>query len=208
MYRTSAEEKQENAPGTLVLEAKNRERSYRGGIALLQIFSLPVIFACIVSAFLDGTAALVALVGSAAGMWWWWKRGNSERVTLDVDKGFVELHRVPRMQRFGLVDVLDVSLETKTIQPVQDGGSAIPLMRVIDSKVGPDVDTARVVATIRGKRLPVQLHDKFLSYGDATEWLGKVRVFLRKHGWEPLSERPAPNVRESDEDEDEDEAQD
>jgi hypothetical protein len=26
---------------------------------------------------------------------------------------------------------------------------------------------------------------------DATEWLGKIRVFLRKHRWLPEDERPS-----------------
>jgi hypothetical protein len=33
---------------------------------------------------------------------------------------------------------------------------------------------------------------------DATEWLGKVRVFLRKHGWLPADERKREKQQQSD----------
>jgi hypothetical protein len=69
-----------------------------------------------------------------------------------------------------------------------DGDGAIPAMRFIDAKVGPKVDTARIVL-IGASGREVRLTEDYLSHMHATEWMGKIRVFLRKHGWLPEDER-------------------
>jgi hypothetical protein len=35
----------------------------------------------------------------------------------------------------------------------------------------------------------VHLTDEYFAHMDSTEWLGKIRVFLRKNGWIPADER-------------------
>ena len=64
-------------------------------------------------------------------------------------------------------------------------------MRFIDAKVGPKVDTARIVLVSASGR-QVTLTQDYLAHMSATEWLGKIRVFLRKHGWLPEDEREGP----------------
>src|SRR5262249_20724692 len=100
-----------------------------------------------------------------------------------------ELH-----ERFRLSDLANVSLDIKTIERVMDGDSAIPAMRFIDAKVGPKVDTGRIVLVGTNGR-EVRLTDDFLPHMHCTEWLGKVRAFLRKHGWLPEDERETPSSR-------------
>lgn len=53
------------------------------------------------------------------------------------------------------------------------------------------VDTARIVLVARG-RPPIMLCDDHLAHMDATEWMGKTRVFLRKQGRVPFDERDPP----------------
>ena len=196
MYRAAAEDTQAlEASGTLVIEAKNRERSTKAPMALMQIFTAPALVAIALSVLFDGTVAIVGMIASAIAMYLWWRRGNLEQVTLQVKDRTVAIAGLAAAERVAFEDLFDVSLERKTVHPVQDGGSAIPAMRFIDSTVGPEVDTARVVLELRGKRVTVALTKRYLSYSDATEWLSKVRVFLRKRGWVPLSERDREHDR-------------
>jgi hypothetical protein len=109
-------------------------------------------------------------------------------VILHVDRGELWITSAKRTlaERMQL-DGIDVVLDTVTIQKVQEGGSAIPAMRFIDATVAPDQDTARIVIVGGGERYP--LTEDYVAYMEATEWFGKIRVFLRKNGWVPLDER-------------------
>ena len=62
--------------------------------------------------------------------------------------------------------------------PVSGGGAAEAL---------PEVDQKRIMLV--GKTGSVPLTEAYLASVDVTEWFGKIRVFLRKHGWVPESER-------------------
>ena len=76
----------------------------------------------------------------------------------------------------------------KTIERLQDGSSPIPALRFANPTIAPPVDTARVVRVgTNGRRYP--LTQAYLAHMDATESVGKIRVFLRKNGWLPASER-------------------
>ncbi len=84
--------------------------------------------------------------------------------------------------------LLEVSLDTKTIQRVQENvSSGIPDLRFVDSRVGPEIDTSRIELVL-GKH-SIFLTDEYLSSTDATDWFGKIRRFLRKNGWVPRDER-------------------
>jgi hypothetical protein len=89
-----------------------------------------------------------------------------------------------------LSHLADVALDVKTIERVSDGGGAIPALRLIDSKVGPKVDTARIIL-VDGDGREVCLTEDYLPHSMATDSLGKIRVFLRKNGWIPEDEREA-----------------
>jgi hypothetical protein len=152
---------------------------------------MPVMVGVVLSMLTTPTAALVGMLGSAAVMVWLWRRPSKAGTVLRIYKGELRVLSMEAHQLtdpFPLADLLDVTLDSKTIQPVQDGGSAIPAMRFIDSRVSPEVDTARIVLVGRDRE-PVPLTKAYLAHMDATEWLGKIRVFLRKHQWVPEDER-------------------
>ncbi len=158
-------------------------------MAVFQIFALPLLVAAIMSVTISPNAGLGGLVGSAIILIYLWKRKKTPDTVLRVESGAVQVLRRGRMKaRFSLTELTNVRLDIKTIQRVQEGGSAIPAMRFIDSKVGPDLDTARIVLITEDKT-ELALTDDFLSHMDSSEWLGKIRVFLRKHGWVPADER-------------------
>ncbi len=87
-----------------------------------------------------------------------------------------------------LGDVLNASMESRTIHRVQENlSSGIPELRFADSRVAPGVDTARVL--IEAKSGTLTLSDYFAAGFDTSEWLSRIRRFLREHGWTPAEER-------------------
>jgi hypothetical protein len=177
-----------------VYEAIDESGARDGSLALFRYFSLPLIATVAGSVILGPTAGAVGLaVGLAYGVWAWRGRKKRGGAVLRVEREV--LHVVVRgakgrNERVRLGDLANVTLDVKTIERVMEGNSAIPDLRFIDAKVGPKVDTAKVVLeTAAGRQIPRS--DEHLPHMHATEWLGKIRVFLRKHGWLPEDEREA-----------------
>jgi hypothetical protein len=192
MYREAAlRDPKEAPPARLVYAAVERDR-HKKGMAILQVIALPALVAGALSVVVTPTVGLIGMIATAAGLVWWWRRApNTQGAVLEVTSG--ELHVFGRSSKrertcFRLSELEDVALDIKTIRRVEDGSSAIPAIHVIESRVAPDVDTARIVLIGEGGRR-CTLTDAYLAHMDATEWVGKIRVFLRKHGWTPESER-------------------
>jgi hypothetical protein len=158
---------------------------------MFKLFSVPLIAGLVLSQVATPTIALAGMIATFAGGIWWWRRApHAGGVLLRVDGGelyVLSSNGKTEKERIALAD-LEVVLDTKTIQKVTEGGSAIPAMRFIDAQVGPELDTARIVVVgRRGRRLP--LTEDYVPHMDASEWFGKIRVFLRKNGWTPADER-------------------
>jgi hypothetical protein len=194
MYRTPAVREPEARPARELVYEANDETARRsdGMSALFRHFSLPLLLAGVVGWLAGPVAATAALAGAAAYSVWSWrsrKRLGGAVLTVDRDVLAIELReKRPTYDRVSLGDLADVVLQIKTIERVMDGGSAIPAVRFIDSKVAPKVDTARIVL-VRASGEEVPLTSEYLPHMHATEWLGKIRTFLRKHGWVPEDER-------------------
>ncbi|WP_394824843.1 hypothetical protein [Pendulispora albinea] len=193
MYRRPApREPEPRPPAELVCMGADREHRRRLSLVALQGVPLAALIGAVLSASAGQVAGLVGMVVSAAtaaGVWRWQRRQNAEQVVLRVEHGRVEVCANGSKAWIRLDDLMDVTLDTKTIQRVQDGGSAIPAVRFIESQVGPEIETARVVLVARDQPCSVWLTEEYISHLDATEWFGKIRVFLRKHGWVPEDER-------------------
>ena len=197
MYRTAApREPEPTPPRELTYDARDDGAGRAEGLlALFRHFSLPLLVVVAASAIggeIAGGAALV--LGAAYSVWSWRTRKSRGGAVLRIDRGAVDVEvRGTRAvsDRFRLGDLADVVLDVKTIERVMDGNSAIPAMRFIDSKVGPKVDTARIVLVGATGR-EVRLTEEYLPHMHATEWIGRIRTFLRKHGWVPEDEREEP----------------
>lgn len=180
-------------PRELVYEAVDRDRDRGSAVLFFQLFSLPALLGVVLATLTTPALGLAGMIASAGSMIWLRRRSRrGSGALLRVDEG--ELHVLSRdlkkeLGSLALREIGDVSLEIKKIQRVQEGDSPIPAVRFIDTRVGPEVDTARIVIVGRGKRGRIVLTDAYLAHMDATEWLGKIRVFLRKHGWVPADER-------------------
>ncbi len=180
------------APSELVYAANDASRRGSSVVVMFQLFSAPLVVGLILSQIGGGTLALGGMIVAAAVAIWWWKRApHAGGVVLRVEGNELKVlsaNRKVEKERFALDDV-DVVLDTKTIQKVQEGGSAIPAMRFIDATVGPELDTARIVVVATSGRRRIALTEDYVTHMDATEWFGKIRVFLRKNGWIPADER-------------------
>jgi hypothetical protein len=138
------------------------------------------------------TPALSALLGAALLVWavttWRSARGPSG-VRLRVEDGalWVDRGRGQPPERFPLSGLRNVEIESKALQRVvleQQVGA--PMMT---TAVTPSVDVGRLALVSERAPRPVYLLETFGSYSHCTEWLGKVRVFLRRGGWVPEDER-------------------
>jgi hypothetical protein len=182
-------DRSEPPPSSLVYEAIDRGQSQSSSVVFFKLFSLPVVASVAAAVVVGPTAGLFALVGTAAFAWT--RRARTKMgAILRVEEGvlFITSRSTgAELLRLKLREVVDVRLDSKTIQRVVEGGSAIPAMRFLDSRVAPEIENARIVVV--GERAEARLSEEYLAHMDASEWLGKVRVFLRKHGWVPRDER-------------------
>jgi hypothetical protein len=98
-----------------------------------------------------------------------------------VDGGTVQVRRErpgrSRAQvRIALADLLDVTLERQSHASGRGGTST---------------ERVRIALERRAPEAPVFVPEERVTPIEAQEWYGKVRVFLRKNGWVPESEREA-----------------
>ncbi len=200
MYRElEIPRREECAPTEFVYAPK----SYPARQRSMMLFMLaPVVFVGVLVVCLVGLgwpATVSALLGAlaTAGALVLMARGMTVQVTrLRVDghelevwaQGAAGASRAPVCMP--LLDLRDVALDTEAIERVIDGPSAIPAMRFADARVAPPVDVARIVLSFRdGSTVP--LSAERLSHLETVEVFGKMRVFLRKNGWQPDDERDA-----------------
>lgn len=180
-------------PRELVYEAIDRDAERGSAVLFFQLFSVPAIVGAVLASVTTPMLGLAGMIGSGGVVVWLRKRTRKRfGVVLRVEEGRLSVLSRDLRRQLGtlrLREVEDVGLEIKKIQRVQDGDSAIPAVRFIESRVAPEVDTARIVITGREGRDRMVLTEQYLAHMDATEWLGKIRVFLRKHGWVPEDER-------------------
>jgi hypothetical protein len=190
-YRAAGDGVHPDVPRELDYAPMDESAGRDGQLALVRHVSMPL-FGAVVGAWLigplGGAVALVMAIAASVWMWRTRKKAAGARLRVDGDVLSVSLVRSGREESFRLDDLANVELDTKTIERVMEGGSAIPAMRFIDAKIGPKVETARIVLVSESGR-QVWLTEEYLPHFDATEWLGKIRVFLRKHGWVPEDER-------------------
>jgi hypothetical protein len=140
-------------------------------------FAVTALVAGALAKFVSPTVALVPL-GLALVVVLVRRRSNEGRFVLRVVDGAVEVTRERRREptaRIALADLVDVTLE-RQVHASGRGGSASERVHIALERRAPEG--------------PVFVPDERITPIEAQEWYGKVRVFLRKHGWVPESERP------------------
>lgn len=179
-------------PRELVYEALLRDRSGNVYGEWARHFGGPMLVGIALGMAFDGFAALVGFLGSLAFALWYRKHGRPRQgAVFRVAGGSVRVFSPDGRREtasFKMRELASVELDLKTIERLQDGSSPIPALRFANPTVAPAVDTARIVLVRKGGRRHI-LTDAYLAHMDAIEGLGKIRAFLRKHGWMPEAER-------------------
>jgi len=175
---------QDPPPRELLVDAKPApgDSSTGSGTAMAP-FILPVMAGGLLAKLVSPIAGLAAFAGSIAVLILM-RKPSEGRFVLRVDDGIVTVARErPRggslAPRIALGDVLDVTLDRQTSAPGGRGGSATERVRLAFERRAPSE--------------PIFVPEERITPIEAQEWLAKVRVFLRKHGWVPESERVGGN---------------
>lgn len=161
-----------------------------GGGRHLGILWLSGVLAATALATIPGGVPGVVFGLGLGGIWVWRSARRVRSVRIGVDRGDVlvspGLSRAPAL-RLPLVELQEVELETTSIRKARTEmrlGLVVP-----DPTPSLVVDESRIVLDFgeAGGRFP--LLDEFSSSSDVVLRAGKLRVFLRSHGWLPQSER-------------------
>jgi hypothetical protein len=94
----------------------------------------------------------------------------------------VEVYAAPPV-RYWLSELDNVTLDSKVVN-----SALITLPMELSHEMG-RAPRARIALVVRGQPDPIPLSEGYFAHMDASEAFGKLRVFLRKHGWVPEDER-------------------
>lgn len=187
-YREPAAEARREPPSSLSLEwddAEDRPNPMRAYLAPTVGGILSVALASV-----SGTAAAVAAgITASWALWQMSVRRRPGALVLRVEGGDLVVERGPGAEalRVPVASIRDVEVESKAIRRVtyhQAVGAPLP-----STNVSGEVDVGRVVLVREGAGAPARLTESYASYSECMLRFGKVRVFLRAHGWLPEGER-------------------
>jgi hypothetical protein len=169
-------------PRELVIDATPAPGdSSDGAGSAMAPFLLTALAAGLLAKYVSPSVALVPL-GLAVVVVLVRRKLHAGRFVLRVDDGALVVMRERRSDpavRIALADLLDVTLDRES-KAGGRGGSATERVRLAFERRAPGT--------------PVFVPDERVTPIEAQEWYGKVRVFLRKHGWVPESERGRERV--------------
>jgi len=187
----------ERASTELVYLAGDQERRVGPARAVIQLGIAGTVAGVVAAtAGLPEVGAAVILGAAALGFWRWRRAADVAGLLLRVEDGaLIVLSRGTKkvIARMPLADLRNVSLDTKSIRKVEPARDVVPAVQFISSQVGPEIDVARIVLETSTPTSPtIHLTEAFLAHTDSVEWIAKIRVFLRSHGWIPEDERDGP----------------
>jgi hypothetical protein len=146
-----------------------------GGGTAMAPYVMTVLGAGALAKYVSPAVGLVGLLGAIAvllalrkpGLGRFVLRVDGDQLEIAREKGSSPATRVP------LRDLLDVTLERKSEANARGGGSK---------------ERVRIALERRAPEEPIFVPEDRITPLEAQEWLGKVRVFLRKNGWTPKDE--------------------
>jgi hypothetical protein len=166
------------------------QRTRSSAIAVYTLIA-PLFAGVAVAAFGYGELGLPVIFITGMAMYLYRRYDRSTPyITLQVASGVLHLkgRGYPGATEIRLADLYDVSLDSKTVERVQESVGGIPELRFINSTVAPAVDESRIELETRDGSIFLTEHR--VSHLDASDWSNKIRRFLRKNGWVPEDERP------------------
>jgi hypothetical protein len=123
-----------------------------------------------------------------------WRARSAARdagIVLRVDRGVLEVTggSMETLLTTRVAEITDVVLDTKTVRKVHEGAGGTPIVVYASTRVGPEIDIARIAIQVEGRSEDILLSDDYFGYLDTVAWLGRIRSFLRAQGWIPEDER-------------------
>jgi hypothetical protein len=188
-YRASAESADHPAPPALLVildDAENKTNPIKVFYAIL--FSLVVVaLVSAASPLLAGGIGAVVIAGFVAVF----RRRPPRGVSLEVHGESLVISRPGEAQpaTVALAAIDNVEIERKAIRRVtyqQQVGDPLP-----STDLSGDVEVARIVLSLDGGAASELLAATWAPVFVCMDRFGKVRTFLRAHGWVPLPERGA-----------------
>lgn len=168
----------DEAPRTLVIDAKPApgDASSGSGSGMAPIV-VPVLVAGLLAQYVSLRAAAAALVVGIV-LFVVRRRPDLGRFVLHVESGVVVVKRERNsdiVARVALAELDDVGLDKEAHDATGRGGASVERVKL----------ALRRAASAE----PVLFPEARITPLEGQEWQGKVRVFLRKHGWVPIDER-------------------
>jgi hypothetical protein len=163
------------------------------GIAFFQfvvlgIFTVPILVTLALSLAGLGIWSYAGGVVTAFVAYRMYRRNQRPRnVRLWVRANEVHVADGARSFTLPLAALDDVTLEKREIKKHREGTPILPELMMVNASV--DAATEIVRITLVGDDTSFTLTEEWQPYSAGLEGMGKVRVFLRKHGWVPPSER-------------------
>lgn len=164
-----------------------------GGIAkvrilLFGIVGIPGLVAILLNALGFGSWAVPgAIVAGVIAVVLWRRSEKPLAIVLTVRKKRLYVDAAGRHFDIALDELETVSIDRRAIQRIQDGSALVPATMAINTSVGPASEVVRV--SLQGAKESFLLTEEYQPYTVGLEGMGKVRAFLRKHGWVPEEER-------------------
>lgn len=186
-YRVAAAESPAGRPPTTLAYHPQRRGHGSSATGWVTVFLPPLLAGVGVGLLGAGELVVPTMLGTGLGLWVVRRRAKAKPVAVLHLEGRT-LRAVGATGRaileVQLEDLVDLTLDTKTIEMVQESSGPVPELMYVNSTVGPALDTSRIQLVTR-RMGTVPLTDDFMPHSDSLEWRGKIRQFLRKHGWEP-----------------------
>ncbi len=190
-YRVARDPEEEKKKArTLVVAADEAERHVGPARRFLQVFFVSSILGSALVMTGYGVAGVIVGVGGFA---WAVARARKKQPLgsqiLEVRDEAVDLRvRGASVAHIALAKLDDVRLETKKLVRGSGVGAASDLEFHGKSRI--EASLARIVL-VDDRERETPIGEEWLAHVEAIEWLGKIRKFLRAHGWVPADERGA-----------------
>lgn len=140
------------------------------------------------------TSSTFVMGGAIVFAVWRWRQTadmSGIRLRYEHDQLLITFGRSDVPLRVPLRHLRNIQLDSKTIAKVShevrpDGVISMSGRPMV-------VDVSRVVLVLAEPEEPIHLTEDYVSHSECLEWLGKIRLFLRLHGWLPEDERAHPD---------------
>ena len=163
------------------------------GIALFQLvviglITLPLLVSAALAALGLGWFSLVGGAVTAIVAYRVWRRSEGPRaVVLRIEDDELRIVDSGRTFSIAVSAIENVTLDKKEVKKLREGTPILPELMMVNATAGAATEIVRVV--VEGAGRSFALTEEYQPYSAGLEGMGQVRVFLRKNGWVPETER-------------------